>query len=343
MGTEILSAEYEDSPPGPSKYMPKQRSTKAANGKRTYKLLKYQDLPEHLRTNEYILNYYRSDWPLKETLCSLFSIHNETLNIWTHLAGFLIFLGLTAYTVLHLPKVVDFSYFPSLEKLRMTVEENITNLVTPFSPTQSQITRWPFFVFLGGAMCCLLFSSTYHLLNCHSKRLHVILHRLDHAGIAILIAASFYPPVYYSFICHPLVQKIYLSGITFLGLSTILFSSLPMFRTREFRPIRALLFFSMGISGIVPGVHKLFLFKDDPAALSTILYEVGMGAFYGVGALLYATRIPERLKPGFFDIVGHSHQIFHILVVTGAYTHYEAGLIYLKWRDAVGCPDSKPY
>jgi adiponectin receptor len=208
----------------------------------------------------------------------------------------------------------------------------------PFSPTQSQITRWPFFVFLSGAMCCLLFSSTYHLLNCHSHRWHVILHRLDHAGIAILIAASFYPPVYYSFLCHPVLRTGYLSAITLLGLATILFSSLPMFRTPEFRPIRALLFVCMGASGVVPGVHKLLLFKEDPAAVSTVLYELAMGGFYFVGALLYATRIPERLKPGYFDIVGHSHQIFHILVVAGAYTHYLAGLIYLKWRDEFGCP-----
>lgn len=115
-----------------------------------------------------------------------------------------------------------------------------------------------------------------------------------------------------------------------------------MFRTPEFRPIRALLFFSMGVSGVIPAVHKLFLFKDDPAAFSTLAYEVAMGALYGLGALLYAARIPERLKPGFFDIVGHSHQIFHILVVAGAYTHYEAGLMYLKWRDAVGCSATMP-
>ncbi|CAM6083197.1 unnamed protein product [Calypogeia fissa] len=341
METEILSAECEDFPPGRCKDMPKERrSARAAvKKKKTYKLLEYQGLPEHLKTNEFILKYYRSDWPLKETLCSLFSIHNETLNIWTHLVGFLIFLGLTAYTVLHVPKVVNFPYFTILEKLRKTVEENITHLVTPFSPTESEVTRWPFFVFLGGAMCCLLFSSTYHLLNCLSKRWHDILHRLDHAGIAILIAASFYPPVYYAFICHPLLQKIYLSGITFLGLATILFSSFPMFRTREFRLMRTLLYCCMGLSGIVPGVHKLFFLKDDPAPLRAVLYEVGMGIFYGVGALFYATRIPERLKPGLFDIVGNSHQIFHVLVVAGAYTHYEAGLVYLKWRDAVGCPD----
>ncbi|GAB2226559.1 hypothetical protein Droror1_Dr00022369 [Drosera rotundifolia] len=46
---------------------------------------------------------------------------------------------------------------------------------------------------------------------------------------------------------------------------------------------------------------------------------------------------PERWLPGKFDIAGQSHQLFYVLVVTGAYTHYRAGLVYLKWRDLEGC------
>lgn len=51
--------------------------------KKQYELVEYHVLPEYLRDNEYILRHYRSDWPMKETLLSIFTIHNETLNIWT--------------------------------------------------------------------------------------------------------------------------------------------------------------------------------------------------------------------------------------------------------------------
>ena len=37
----------------------------------------------------------------------------------------------------------------------------------------------------------------------------------------------------------------------------------------------------------------------------------------GLGALLYAARWPERHYPKKFDIVGSSHQLFHVLVVIG--------------------------
>jgi len=186
-------------------------------------------------------------------------------------------------------------------------------------------------------MFCLLASSICHLLHCHSERLSYIMLRLDYAGIAALITTSFYPPVYYSFMCNPFFKCIYLSTITFLGVCTIIFSLFPVFQNPEFRTIRASLFFGMGVSGVAPILHKLILYWNTPEALQTTGYELLMGLLYGLGALIYAMRIPERWRPGKFDIAGNSHQLFHVLVVAGAYTHYHAGLVYLKWRDLHGC------
>lgn len=41
---------------------------------------------------------YRAKFTLKMTLLSLFKMHNETINVWTHLIGFLIMLGITVNT-----------------------------------------------------------------------------------------------------------------------------------------------------------------------------------------------------------------------------------------------------
>uniref|UniRef100_A0ACD5XMV3 Uncharacterized protein n=1 Tax=Avena sativa TaxID=4498 RepID=A0ACD5XMV3_AVESA len=374
---------------------------------RRYGLVEYRALPAYMRDNEYILRHYRCEWPLPQVLLSAFSIHNETLNVWTHLIGFFIFLALTIYTATKVPNVdlqslqhlpdmlrnadlhkiqaelaACLPSLPNLSDLQKMTEElrtswnsidvlpsvsrwrllellsrclphrfthsNETNLTVLESMKGDvahliaphfirPISRWPFFAFLGGAMFCLLASSTCHLLSCHSRRLAYIMLRLDYAGIAALIATSFYPPVYYSFMCHPFFCNLYLSFITILGVATIGFSLLPAFQNPEFRVIRACLFFGMGASGVVPVFHKLILFWDQPEALHTTGYEILMGLFYGVGALVYATRVPERWMPGKFDIAGHSHQLFHVLVVAGAYTHYNAGLLYLQWRDQRGC------
>lgn len=358
--------------------------------KKPFHLCDFGALPEYLRDNEFILRGYRSEWPLKHALLSIFRIHNETGNIWTHLIGFLLFFSLTIYTFAKLPIVVadlptlpHWSKFSSLAGMELptvatlqkafphlhlpesisscfhhaanktlageretekclfqTLSEDVMQIIRPLmqrSSTQKPVSRWPFFVFLSGAMICLFSSSVCHLLGCHSKEFNSLIWRFDYAGIAALIASSFYPPVYYGFLCDPLPRYIYLITITTLGLATLLVSLLDEFQQTSYRNFRAFLFFCMGSSGVIPTAHKLLFYWREPVVVQTTLMELLMGFFYALGAVFYASRIPERWLPGKFDIAGHSHQIFHVLVVAGAYTHYHTALLYLKWRDAEGC------
>ncbi|KAI7806233.1 putative progestin and adipoQ receptor family member 6 [Triplophysa rosa] len=41
---------------------------------------------------------------------------------------------------------------------------------------------------------------------------------------------------------------------------------------------------------------------------------------------LFASHLPERLAPGHFDYIGHSHQLFHVCAVVGTYFQMEAVL-----------------
>jgi adiponectin receptor len=54
--------------------------------------------------------------------------------------------------------------------------------------------------------------------------------------------------------------------------------------------------------------------------LSIPVFFLG-GAFYIGGVLLYGFNMPEKLFPRRFDIVGASHQIFHLSVIAGSLTH----------------------
>ena len=45
------------------------------------------DAPIYLRDNQFIRDYYRVNFSTKDTWRSLFRIHNETGNIWSHLVG----------------------------------------------------------------------------------------------------------------------------------------------------------------------------------------------------------------------------------------------------------------
>ncbi|KAJ0961411.1 hypothetical protein J5N97_000366 [Dioscorea zingiberensis] len=311
------------------------------------KLIDYYSLPHYLKDNEFILDYYRCEWPLKQTILSIFSIHNETLNIWTHLVGFFIFLSLMLCASSMIPSVVTVIVEPSFSYRYQWHDHLASNQTsdacslgfnTSCSSSNESVTRWPFFAFLCGAMLCLFTSSACHLLSCHSQCCSYIMLRLDYTGISVLIVTSFYPLAYYSFICYPFIRNTYIGFITSFGMAVALVSLLPVFQSSGFRPVRSALFFCMGVSGLVPIMHKVMMFSDQhPNAMVTTEYELLMGVFYIVGVVVYVGRVPERWMPGMFDLVGNSHQLFHLMVIAGAYTHYLASLVYLQWRDSEAC------
>lgn len=47
------------------------------------KLMNFDSLPDYMQDNEFIRDHYRCEWPLNDVALSVFSVHNETLNIWT--------------------------------------------------------------------------------------------------------------------------------------------------------------------------------------------------------------------------------------------------------------------
>jgi len=59
--------------------------------------------------------------------------------------------------------------------------------------------------------------------------------------------------------------------------------------------------------------------------------------FFGMGMLLYVTRIPERFWPGAFDLLGTSHQIWHFLVVFGQWILYGGIFHAAIWRLNTPC------
>lgn len=204
-------------------------------------------------------------------------------------------------------------------------------------PDLAAATRWPFFVFLGGSMFCLLSSSICHLFCCHSHHLNILLLRMDYVGIVVMIITSFFPPIYYIFQCSPQWQFIYLAGITVMGIFTVVTLLSPVLSTGKFRGFRASLFVAMGLFGLIPAVHAVAVNWNEPRRNLTLAYELAMALSYLIGTLFYVTRIPERWRPGWFDLAGHSHQIFHVFVICGALSHYAAALVFLDFRGTVGC------
>lgn len=89
---------------------------------------------------------------------------------------------------------------------------------------------------------------------------------------------------------------------------------------------------------IIPLVHQIMLhgvFGEEITQLASGF--VFMVIVYAFGAFVYTSRWPERISPGTFDIVGHSHQLWHCCVTAAAYLHYATLHNYLEYRQTFGC------
>ncbi|KAL4340692.1 hypothetical protein GQ457_08G000620 [Hibiscus cannabinus] len=271
-------------------------------------LVSYKELPEYMKDND------------------IFRWHNETLNVWTHLLGFVLFLGLTMTNLIQVPQVSDLIAFFT-RSFPMSGDINVSH------DSQEIFMRTTSTNLVDLKPESVVMPHRLPPLSCHSHHLNLSLLRLDYAGITTMIITSFFPPIYYIFQCDPLWHFVYLGGITVLGVFTIVTLLTPALSTKKFRGFRALLFSSMALFGIIPGVHAAIVNWSNPRRNVTLAYELGMAMFYLTGTVFYVSRVPERFKPGWFDLAGHSHQIFHVLVVMGALAHYGASLV--SWTGAI--------
>ncbi|KZZ95691.1 Hly-III-related protein [Ascosphaera apis ARSEF 7405] len=260
------------------------------------RLVLWDDLPLWQRDNQYIRSGYRPmSNSVKGSFRSLLYLHNETVNIYSHLLPSLLIVP---------------SSFIIINALRSRYE----------SASQADVIA--FSCFFIGAAVCLALSATYHTLSNHSPRVARIGNALDYLGIVGLITGSFVPSVYYAFYCHPHLQMMYWVMICSIGVGCATVSVFNRFRSPEWRPFRAAMFVSMGLSAIFPVIHGLLIFGIGQMKLQIGLHWLLLQGFlYILGAYLYAIRVPEKWYPGRFDLLGSSHQIFHVLVVLAAMSH----------------------
>ncbi|KAG8129748.1 hypothetical protein E2320_016458 [Naja naja] len=275
-----------------------------------WRVMPYDVLPDWLKDNDFLLHGHRPPMPsFRACFRSIFRLHTETGNIWTHLLGFLFFLVLG----------IGYMFSPNMKYV---------------APIQERVVFGMFFL---GAILCLCFSWLFHTVYCHSEKVSRTFSKLDYSGIALLTMGSFVPWLYYSFYCSPQPQLIYLIIICVLGITAIMVSQWDHFATPQYRAVRAGVFLGLGLSGLVPTLHFMI---TEGFIKATTVGQIGwlflMAVLYILGVGLYAARIPERFFPGKCDIWFHSHQIFHVLVVAAACVHLHGVSQLQAFRSSLG-------
>lgn len=284
-----------------------------------WKIIPFQALPEWLRCNEFIRGSYRPPmFSFRGCFKSMFRLHNETLNIWTHLGGFIFFV------VLVMGMFVFGDYITGL----------FEDLVVTNLPGTEQLMISMFF---AGAIICMMCSTLFHTLNNHSRNVSLVFGRLDYSGITLLITGSSIPAYYYGFYCTWISQYVHIGVVLLLCSICLGISMLRKFQIPKYRGIRFVMFAAFGLYGTIPFTQIYLRDGYTLAAEAFALWGIIiMAATYIGGGTLYALRIPERFWPGTFDVWASSHQLFHVCVVTASLVHYNALLQMAKYRLEVG-------
>lgn len=261
-----------------------------------YPLLRWNDLPTWRRDNEYIISGYRTESrSFRKSLESWTHISNETVNIYSHLFGAVLFSIILILVCLALRQHYPASY---------------SNDTTVFA------------AFFFGIIICFLLSATFHTIANHSDAVAALGNQLDYLGIVLLIWGALVPSIYYGFYCDPELQKVYWAVVSFAALTCAIVTFSSVFRSPALRPYRAAIYTALGLSTTVFITHGLIIHGwEIQNRRMSITYMIGTAGLNIIGAVVYAARIPEKLHLGRFDIYGQSHQILHFLVIFAGLTH----------------------
>lgn len=251
-------------------------------------------VPEHFRES-FIFSGYRSPRSsISQCVLSIFQLTNETLNIWTHLIPAVYF----GCTVLAFCQSLDAVAIPYMA---------------------------PLVVYMTTVCMFPLASMLAHIFNVMSDKARHVCFFVDYWALSLFGFGSALAFRAYSFtrsqLDSPYVDM-YLPVAAIVSSGSLLVSCRTRFMKVGWRR-KVIRFTSFAIPyffNVMPLLHRLAV-ADDAGELSreANYFHTRQFVFAFLSAFLYCSHIPERLFPGRFDIVGHSHQLFHVVSAIGSH------------------------
>ncbi|KAJ1449121.1 hemolysin-III related-domain-containing protein [Pelagophyceae sp. CCMP2097] len=274
------------------------------------------ELPEWHVAYPYIFSGYRLNHSVCDCIKSAFSLHNETVNIWTHVAG----LALWAHVCFEASKSDALSS----------------------SDDATQNVHWGLY-----ALCGLmpLTSAIAHCLCCAGPKWWAIVWRCDFAGILVLLFSRALLEGYLALYCDRLLVSVWTILVSFAFVGGGTFAVFQM-DSRPLAPLALLMHAPLVYfyAGQLP-----WLLPSRRARAHAALRWTVAGSFCGaLGFAVRAFRVPERfLRPDasrrlkmWFDVLGASHQWWHVLTIVGPVLCLKGNLLFLAYRNERGdhCP-----
>merc|ERR1712066_995349 len=154
-------------------------------------LLNVKDVPDYVKEISINTGYRSACLGYHGCIKSIFKLHNETVNIWTHLLGFVFFFCL----------MVKDGVWP---------QEHIRDK-TDYSATVLQLITY---------QACMLSSSLFHTMSCHDTR--TSWQRLDQSSILLALYGTYVRIIINNFQCFPVYRGLHLGLVTIM-FGTVLF------------------------------------------------------------------------------------------------------------------------
>ncbi|PHH64152.1 hypothetical protein CDD81_4899 [Ophiocordyceps australis] len=263
---------------------------------RERRLLLYDDLPMPWRNNPHIKKGYRFTESKLECVRSMFNISNESFNIWSHAVGLVLVLAVALY------------FYPTSANFGLSSKSDV-------------FVAAVFFVMAGLTLVC---STVWHTMNAVADVNAIsIFACVDYTGISLLIAASILTTEYTAFYCDPVSRYVYMTLTALLGLGGVVLPWHPRFNGADMAWARVAFYVGLALTGSMP-VLQLYLTHGPDFVCNFYLPLTKSILVYFGGAIVYASKIPERWFPGVFDYIGGSHNLWHAAVLGGILFHYKA-------------------
>ncbi len=263
---------------------------------REHGLLRYEDLPVPWRINPHITKGYRFSETKLACIRSAFGFSNELVNIWSHAIGLILVLS------------VAFYFYPTSANFSLSSGADIFIAA----------------VFFFAACQCLICSIVWHTMNSVADvSLISMFACVDYTGISLLIAASIMTTEYTAFYCEPVSRWIYMVTTALLGIGGVILPWHPRFNGQDMAWVRVAFYVALSATGFLP-ILQLSLTRGTAEVFSFYTPIAKSLSVYFLGAVVYASKVPERWRPGMFDYIGGSHNLWHIAVLGGILFHYTA-------------------
>ncbi|KAI3538576.1 hypothetical protein CSPX01_09504 [Colletotrichum filicis] len=277
-------------------------------------LLPWEELPEWQQCgSDHIKTGYR---PACGSVAGCFAswtyAHNESVNIYSHVIGAIIFVLLPFY--------VFSDGIPARWSIASTADVVVCT------------------AYAVGVTTCFVLSTAFHTLMSHSESMYLSGIKADFHGVLALMWSSVFPLAHNVFPCSPATRDAYVGLTGLLAALCAAATARPDLGAVDLGHHRAALFAAFGLAAFVAPIgHGVVLAADGGREVWDKVggwWVLGTAGWNCVAVLVYWAKFPERWFPRTFDLLGASHQLMHIFVLAAALSYAKAVVVAFDYRHA---------